>query len=261
MINDYEDPSEEPSIYWPSHHKFPIMTDRAYDSINTLCLDKSTKFPLFRYTKRKYFDEFIETGKIRLNTLFYFTDHEKLHPKIGDKFEGQVIFNARENDGHIDGMPVMAYGSSVNRYLLSLSSDRVSEFENMVEYDCCFEVNSFQFFIEIAKACRDNWFVGWVGPVHYIAVKDLLRPHLKGESILPLVQVKDPFLCSQKEVRFWLEPYPVLETKGNNDEIMRNFLSGDHKSSLKFPGLHPLLEPIDILAPSAAKFCRIVWQK
>lgn len=240
--------------------------------------DKRLSRPLYRYTKRCYFDEFVATGQLRLSTLWSYHDELSLGTDQGDRQEGLRSFHPARDGILPNGVPVVLYGNTVNQWTLCATAVRDSRFYPKFEADCCFQINSLKFFSEIAAAARLSAVIGMVCKVDYVDTTDLATEFIaaisSGQEWQPsfLAATKDARFEWQNEVRLLLEPPQRNELRSHQnlkpelrhtltDEIYNAMLDGRERELLDRPELYPDLQPLFVDASAAVQYVELIESK
>jgi len=126
------------------------------------------RFPLYRYTHKQRAEDFFKEGKLRLTPLLNYRKIENFNEAIGDKGEGQTNFVTTKFS-----YPVGYSVSIRNQLTICLSEDR-NDATMMKEFDadCCFRVNSLDFFVSINKQIEDRCDSCLIDRVAYIPASD-----------------------------------------------------------------------------------------
>lgn len=243
-----------------------------------IAIEKSLNTPVYRYLKKSYYDDFLQTGRIRLSTLWSCHDEVNLGMEQGDKNEGFRSFHSRRDGFQPNNIPTVFYADSVNQWALCATKIQDEQFYSDFDADCCIEISSLSFFLEICAAARRSADIGLVCSVQYVDTRDLVQScvdaRINGVPWKPpfFPITKDARFSWQSEVRLLLEP-PRKGVLWNYDDmsadvkeeyiskIQRAMLSGNDHVILERSELHYDLQPLFVEAPQAIQYTRIIETK
>lgn len=244
-----------------------------------LHIDDSIKFPIYRFTQKIYVNQFLETGKIRLNALWNYHDEERHLSAVGDRQEGNRHFISDSDVGFEDDLITSFVGNSINQWTICLIKYFSDDFYELFNSNCCMIINSIDFFIELAKQCSSKSAAGLLTSILYIdnidiaqQLQDAKRQNLHYEPPF-LAATKSRNFSYQSEIGFIMEPFAhpdYWKTFDRTDNERRNIANKtvfelrngkDPQEYLKLEALHPNLEPLLINAPEARKHVSVVYRE
>lgn len=237
-------------------------------SMRKTYIDKTIKFPLFRFTKKKWSNCFFSSGQLRLGTLFDYAMNESYGEAVHDKHEGYYVRKLPE-DKWINGKPSLHLVLARNNLLLCSSTQYDESLYEEFDADCCIRIDSIEFFNAIDKVLQKEFTALLLRKVIYYD-KSSLACAPSNEDFAGVM--KNYSFSSQCEVRALWEPQP----KEPRDYDM-------YKSIKPIPGLHTenslinvsetewyqavikkeskLLKPKTIFVPEAVKYCTLIQKK
>jgi hypothetical protein len=192
-------------------YKRALVDGGYYEVINVPCpvqIRRGLTYPLYRYTKRCWADDFFQTGKIRLAPVLEYRDTVNFNEAVGDGTEGITNFLTDK-----PGLPCGLSMAIQNQ--LTISCTEVRDDTYMMEafgYDCVFSINSVEFFLAINAAVADICSsclidrVVYTRPKHHHSL-DMKLDEMEGQPIFAGLY-KDEKYHKQREVR------PLWEVKG-----------------------------------------------
>jgi hypothetical protein len=193
---------------------------------------------LFKYLMRDHAEALVETGELRISTLYDLQDEERYGDEIGDKEEGlRTVYS--DEDFDIDHVPEFARGTLIQPQghknvefrgiefrldrtspnLYTYSTCQIYERRLLLEfkYDACVEIlDTYLFFTEVTRQLKSAGYASellHLGPCHY----QPRREHHSVETKFHPAMVKAPKYSHQREVRAVWQPSsdnvkPVLLT-------------------------------------------------
>jgi hypothetical protein len=108
-------------------------------------VEASIRFPLYRFTKKKWADAFMNTGQLRLGTIFDYATNELYCNEVGDMMEGIYV---KRGIG-ITGEPTFECISARNNLTLCFADRYDERFYKWFDADACLKITSIDFFVEL----------------------------------------------------------------------------------------------------------------
>lgn len=188
----------------------------------------------------------------------------RLGPEIGDETEGLKSFHGPLASGIL----AFVYGSSINAWCLSCCKVQDRRFYKEFDADCCIEISSPQYFVELGQAAVSQAWLGGLYNILYGNVEEAMLRHRKGDEAIIYMLWKRERYRWQQEVRFSLEPWspsPPRETAMDpfaKEDLQEQFLtSGPHATAYSRVRNFPHLQPLMLYAPAAIPFAKIVERR
>jgi len=219
--------------------------------------------PLFRFTQRKWANLFLETGQLRIGTLFDYARNESYGDAIHDRHEGYCAFILPQHQPKA-GRPVVRLTLARNNLALCFSGVYREEMFEEFGADCCLVIKDAEFFKCIDEELESEFIEPLVRHVTYLD-KSRWDCMPRYEDFAGLM--KDIKFQKQNEVRALWEPkklhdiklkipaFTPEETVGNKFVI--NASEGAwYEEYVKMEC--DWLKPRTVFAPRAAKYCRII---
>lgn len=255
-------------------HEFETKKDGLKSSKFSRCT--AVKFPLFRYTKRTFFEEFTESGRLRLGTLYGYRDIEKLGEQIGDETEGGWTMSNVPGNLSPGEIPYVIGGSAVNAWMMCVSARQNKRLYRDFDANCCFQIHDFRFFTEIASALSDAGpIIGSIDAVEYYKdggalVKKAIERKAVGKDFMVCLQKQIDRYGHQNEVRAVWEPWDegaqnirLENQKRLDDELGR---LGSSKERMTAEILDGMVNPVNfpdlqarfVVVPDARRFVKLI---
>jgi hypothetical protein len=229
-------------------------------------------YPHYKYIERKFFDDFMRDGTIRLGKLVDFRDTENHGDVVGDNREGVRVINSFGNNVR-SSVPLWLSASAVNCYVFCTSAILSHDIMINFKRDFAFSIESVDFYVEISKAILLNTaVVSTIGVVKYISDDELIHniTELYNDSsseeemrsrFPQIVRLKDRNFEWQNEVRAVWEPISLAAKlwptgrKPDDYEFMRS----THGAKPWENHVNHRLPPITIKCPSARKYIKPIY--
>jgi len=125
---------------------------------------------LYRYTKKRFAEDLINNGRLRMGTLFGYRGGEALTEAQADEFEGTHTFT-----GHSQGVIACAMVISLDNWILCLSAALNPAFlqdGSFGDADCIVEIDTFGFCAELAAAMAHRCSSGMAVRIRYLDADD-----------------------------------------------------------------------------------------
>lgn len=126
-----------------------------------------TPAKLYRYTKRRFADDLLTRGRLRLGTLYEYSDREDLNESQRDICEGKAVYTF--NAGEISPRTTQFYVTSMDRWLVCLSRKLDRELMVKMGHDSVVELDAIKFATIVADKLAFRSKVGSLRPVTYYA--------------------------------------------------------------------------------------------
>ena len=107
------------------------------------------KFPQFKYIERTFAEKFLETGELRIGTVYGFANEEKYGSEIGDDSEGVRTMIRSQTDIKPSFTGII---NCVNAWTFCTSSSKSLSLAEKFHSDYLIEISSIGFFHEISRA-------------------------------------------------------------------------------------------------------------
>lgn len=220
-------------------------------------------FPLYRYTEKRWADEFFDTGKIRLNTLLGYKKYELFNEAIGDAHEGQTVFYRYVPQPGSLPIKVSRFITVRNQWTICASGAR-NDLRMLPAFkaDACFSIDSPKFYLAIHEAIGGRTRSGFVDRIVYIPEKSygVNEATLSPDQGVFAGSFKRDTYSYQNEVRacweteishehnLWLEGLEgsaSLRQVANKDPRLQAWLTAEQNR----------MAPLDLVVPEALRFC------
>lgn len=223
------------------------------------------KFPLYRFTQKKWANCFFNTGQLRLGTLFDYALNEKYGDAIHDRHEGYYVWKPPK--GERENNPKAHFVIARNNLLLCSSTEYDKAYYDEFNANCCIQINSLEFFIAIDEAIKKDFTPFLLRKVIYYN-KSRWDSIPNREDFAGLM--KDISFSSQKEVRALWEPkkYPYenkefefdSEKFNNLENPLIEYPEGEEYTK-RIKKESKRLKPRTIFIPEARKYCTLKNKK
>jgi hypothetical protein len=226
-------------------------------------VEKIIKFPLYRFTKKKWANSFFGTGQLRLGTLFDYAMNEKYGDAVHDRHEGYYVWRLPKAKW-TNGVPEVRFIVARNNLLLCSSTDYDESYYKEFDANCCIRIDSMEFFTAIDEAMKKEFTPLLLRKVTYY---DKSRWDCTPDYEDFAGVMKDIRFSPQKEVRALWEPqklpldYKSLEFEPGYFNNLKNPLidvsEGEwYKKRMKKES--KWLKPKTIFVPEAIKHCTLI---
>jgi len=219
------------------------------------------KFPLYRFTKKKWVNCFFNTGQLRLGTLFDYAQNESYGDAVHDRHEGYCAFRLP----HLGptGRPVVRLTLARNNLVLCLSEVYEKSMYDEFDENCCIRIEDVRFFQCIDNILKEKFTELLLRRVTYIDKSrwDCIPDYEDFAGVM-----KDQKFKYQCEIRALWEPNEPHE----NNVVLPELGSVESDSELLLSVAEEIwfkkyarkecqtLEPKTILVPEAIQYCSIV---
>lgn len=229
---------------------------------STLFISPDISFPIYRFDAVSHIEKFQNDGTVYFNTLHYFHNVGYLGNEIGDDGEGFRHYRT-DPSGISTGEDVMTsfYVDTINQWIHCYTTSFDNDLFGIFGKNCCLEIKSIEYFVEIARSAATHYQVGLVDKVTYIGTAALVRQARLAEEegrqwVPPLISLtKDTRHQRQNEIRMILEPLRPSYPTG--EEFPANFNWQNPRENLTRAEIDATRGPLIIKAPEARKHTRL----
>ncbi|MDR6133065.1 hypothetical protein QE361_000023 [Sphingomonas sp. SORGH_AS802] len=213
------------------------------------------QFPLYKATQQEYFDDFMESGSLRIGTLWDFRRTDIYGNSVGDRAEGVASCRVK-----LGASEAWIANAERDQFIFCASSKLDWNYFQDEGYDAVYRINSSAFFLAIAEKLAEQHPLDMmlISPVAYtsqIAAEEYAKHRLshillenlsRSQGVFPAALVKLLSYSGQNEVR------AIFQETIDRNKSKYKPLKNDNDLA-EFMELKSEVEPVIIHVPEAIK--------
>lgn len=251
-----------------------LSSQSIQSSPHIIRLDSKIETPLFKATKKEYYEALMDTGEVYLNTFFNLAKEEEYGRGVGDLNEGsrQFVYSG----DRFNGDPLMGMVSAVNSYMFCCASILTKELVSVWKPTAAYMINSIRFFESISEVMASETTTTIISPVYYGNWMDFdvgtrrvsewidrnNEPDTPPQKIIwpSVAYMKDADLAYQHEVRAtWEPPFSpeqqiYVELTGGEAEVNMEKWRSNRMELLSSNAVRFDIQPKSILVPGIQQY-------